>query len=221
MIETLIREKREQILAIAERHGAVNVRLFGSVAHGNARPDSDVDLLVDVRGPVDSLFPAGLISDLEDLLGHRVDVVPEYLLVSQLRPAVVASAIPLDSPLPRIHPADPAVAFKDDRLYLDHILESIERVGLATTGGRDAFLSQLLVNAAALRFLQTMAESTRRLSDQAKEMHPEVNWKRLSDFRNVLVHGYLSLDLELVWMHIEQDLPTLKEAALTLRKSMM
>ena len=71
-----VREKREEILQIAERHGAYNVRLFGSVARGETGPNSDVDLLIDVReGHTTPWFPGGLIADLEDLLGRSVDVV--------------------------------------------------------------------------------------------------------------------------------------------------
>jgi predicted nucleotidyltransferase len=88
-------EKRDQILQIAERHGARNVRVFGSAARGEAAPDSDVDLLVDV-GPAHSpWFPAGLILDLEELLGREVDVVTEDALHWYIRDQVLEEAIPL------------------------------------------------------------------------------------------------------------------------------
>ena len=70
----LVREKREDILRIAARHGASNARVFGSAARGEAGPESDVDFLVDI-GPVhSSWFSGGLMVDLEDLLGRRVDI---------------------------------------------------------------------------------------------------------------------------------------------------
>ncbi len=91
----LVWEKREEIKRIAERHGARNVRVFGSVARGEERPDSDIDLLVDA-GPVTSAwFPGGLIVDLEDLLGRRVDVVTEKGLREELRPYVLRDVVPL------------------------------------------------------------------------------------------------------------------------------
>ena len=90
-----VREKREEILRIAARHGARNVRVFGSAARGEAAPDSDVDLLVDV-GPTHSpWFPAGLILDLEELLGREVDVVTEDALHWYIRDRVLEEAIPL------------------------------------------------------------------------------------------------------------------------------
>jgi predicted nucleotidyltransferase len=94
-IEYVVRQKRNEILRIAERHGAYNVRVFGSVARGEAGPDSDVDLLIDVGEKTSSWFPAGLILDLEDLLGRRVDVVTERALRPELRPYVLRDARPL------------------------------------------------------------------------------------------------------------------------------
>jgi hypothetical protein len=94
-IENLVLQKRDDILRIAERHGAYNVRLFGSVARGEAGPDSDVDLLIDVGEKVSSWFPGGLVLDVEELLGRRVDVVEEVALRPELRPYVLREARPL------------------------------------------------------------------------------------------------------------------------------
>jgi uncharacterized protein len=96
-LETLkfIREKREEIQRIAAEHGAQNIRVFGSVARGDTRPDSDVDFLVDV-GPVTSTwFPAGLIIDREGLLGRRVEVVTERGLNHLIRDEVLREAVPV------------------------------------------------------------------------------------------------------------------------------
>jgi uncharacterized protein len=94
-IGQLVKAKREEILRIAAQHGAYNVRIFGSVARGEDGPGSDVDLLVDV-GPVhSSWFPAGLIVDLEDLLGCKVDVVEPEGLHWYIRERVLKEAVPL------------------------------------------------------------------------------------------------------------------------------
>ena len=77
------------------RHGACNIRVFGSVARGEAGPDSDIDLLID-RGPVTSpWFPAGLALELEEELGRRIEVVTEQGLNRHLRARVLREAIPL------------------------------------------------------------------------------------------------------------------------------
>ena len=91
----LVRTKREEIQRIAAKHGARNVRIFGSVARGDARQESDVDFLIDAGPVTSSWFPAGLILDLEDLLGKHVDVVTEDGLDPLLRERVLREAIPV------------------------------------------------------------------------------------------------------------------------------
>ena len=95
MVDHSLREKRAEILRIAARHGAGNVRVFGSVARGQAGPDSDVDLLIDIAGELTPWFPGGLIADLEDLLGRRVDVATEKELHDAIRGRVLREAVPL------------------------------------------------------------------------------------------------------------------------------
>lgn len=91
----LLAEKRNEILRIAARHGAYNVRVFGSMARGDAGPASDVDLLVDVRPDHSAFFPGGLVADLEDLLGRHIDVVEQAGLHWYLRDTILHEAVPL------------------------------------------------------------------------------------------------------------------------------
>jgi len=90
-----IREHRTEILQVAARHGASNIRLFGSVARGEDTPESDVDLLVDVTGDTTPWFPGSLIADLEQLLGQPVQVVIRRSLSPLIRDAVLREAVPL------------------------------------------------------------------------------------------------------------------------------
>lgn len=107
---------------------------------------------------------------------------------------------------------------KDDRLYLIHISECIARIESYTAGGRDAFFASTQIQDAVLRNLQTLAESTQRLSDAAKAKHPEADWFKIAGFRNVLVHDYLGVDLDRAWLIVERELPRLKQTIDTILK---
>lgn len=94
-IDKRVLAKRKQILRITARHGAGNVRVFGSAARGEAGPNSDVDFLVDVQPEHSAWFPAGLIVDLEELLGCEVDVVTKDALHWYIHDRVLKEAVPL------------------------------------------------------------------------------------------------------------------------------
>lgn len=100
---------------------------------------------------------------------------------------------------------------KDDRLYLIHILESIERVEEYTSEGLEQFLSDKKTQDAVLRNLQILAESTQRISPELKNAHSEIDWRGISGFRNVLVHDYLGVNLITVWGIIEGPIKDLKK----------
>lgn len=95
-IEELLRSKRERILAIAEKHGAYNVRVFGSVARGEATKDSDIDFLVDYDlEKITPWFPGGLLLDLEQLLNRKVDIATVDMLKERIRDRVLDESIVL------------------------------------------------------------------------------------------------------------------------------
>ena len=94
-IEELLKSKRQEILAIAARHGAHNVRVFGSVARGEAKHDSDVDILVEMESGTSLMDHVTLMQDLEDLLERKVDVVSDRALHWYIRDRVLAEATPL------------------------------------------------------------------------------------------------------------------------------
>lgn len=105
---------------------------------------------------------------------------------------------------------------KDEIVYLRHILECVRRIEENTSEGRDRFMASHTLQDAALRNLQTMGESTQRLSDDLKATRPEIEWNRIAAFRNVLVHGYLGIDMDIIWEIIERDVPILKKAILAM-----
>ena len=94
-VQRLLTEKHDEILRIAARHGAKNIRLFGSVARGDADAASDVDVLVDMEPGRSLLDMGGLLMDLQDLLGCSVDVVTERGLRPRIRDRVLKEAVPI------------------------------------------------------------------------------------------------------------------------------
>lgn len=94
-IEQLLREKREEILKLAAKHGACNVRVFGSVVRGEADEQSDVDFLVDMEPGRSLLDMGGLLMDLRELLGRDVDVITERGLKPRIRARVLQEAVDL------------------------------------------------------------------------------------------------------------------------------
>jgi uncharacterized protein with HEPN domain len=100
---------------------------------------------------------------------------------------------------------------KDDRLYLIHISECIDRIEQYTAGGEVEYKNATLIQDAVLRNLQILAESSQRVSETLKASYPDVAWRDIAGFRNVLVHQYLGVDLDYTWRVVEDDLPVLKK----------
>ena len=92
-IEEILGGKREEILRIAAKHGVTSIRVFGSVARGEAGPESDVDFLIEVGPNRTPWFPVGLIRDLEQLLGRHVDVVTPNGLHWYIKDRVLTEAV--------------------------------------------------------------------------------------------------------------------------------
>ena len=99
---------------------------------------------------------------------------------------------------------------KSEKLYLVHILESYERLKRHIGTDKEAFLDNELVQDAVIKVLSNLTESASKLEDMTKNSYPEIPWKLIAGFRNVLVHDYLGdLELEDVWKIISDDLPAL------------
>lgn len=99
-----------------------------------------------------------------------------------------------------------------DRVLLAHMRECMDRILEYTNAERSRFEASRLVQDAVIRNLQTLTESSQRLSDEIKRSEPQIPWRELAGFRNVIVHGYLGVDVGAVWLVVEQDLPALSEA---------
>lgn len=101
---------------------------------------------------------------------------------------------------------------KDDMLYRIHIAECITRIETYVCQvDKETFLLSPLIQDAVLRNLQILAESTQRLSDDFKASRPQIQWYKIAGLRNILVHDYLGVDLEIVWNILSSELLALKE----------
>jgi predicted nucleotidyltransferase len=94
-LKDILQANRQEILEIAAKHGAYNVSVFGSVARGEAGPESDVDVLVELESDRSLLDLGGFLTDLKELLECRVDVVTEKGLRPRIRDRVLQEAVPL------------------------------------------------------------------------------------------------------------------------------
>ena len=97
-----------------------------------------------------------------------------------------------------------------DRRYLGYIRDAIELIRQSTTGGREKFENNVDARNAVLWRLETLSEATVKLSDALKERHPTLRWYAIRGFRNIIAHGYLDLNLDLVWEIIDVHLDELK-----------
>lgn len=98
---------------------------------------------------------------------------------------------------------------KDDRIYLNHILECIKKIERFLEN-KDTIQDKEMVEDAIIRNLQIMTESTQKLSDEIKINIHDIPWREISDFRNKLVHNYLGIDLDIIYDVIDNELPLLK-----------
>jgi uncharacterized protein with HEPN domain len=99
---------------------------------------------------------------------------------------------------------------KGDQVYLQHILDAIEKIETYVAVGRDTFLATSHWQDAVIRQLEIIGEATKRLSSDLRTQHAEVPWRRVAGLRDVLIHDYMGVDLEAVWQITLRDLPTLK-----------
>jgi len=99
-----------------------------------------------------------------------------------------------------------------DSIYLTHMLECISRITEYVGGDESLFRSSRLVQDAVVRNLQTLAESSQRLTESIKDTEPATPWRAISGFRNILVHDYLGIDVDVIWQVVNRELPPLQAA---------
>lgn len=99
---------------------------------------------------------------------------------------------------------------RDETVYLRHVGDAIGRIERYTAGGPDGFLGDPMVQDAVIRNLEVIGEAVGHLSQDFRRRHPETPWRSITALRNVLVHEYFGVDLDIVWGVVEKRLPVLK-----------
>ncbi|MCK4959809.1 MAG: DUF86 domain-containing protein [Planctomycetes bacterium] len=100
---------------------------------------------------------------------------------------------------------------RDDRERLLDIHDAIERINKYAVRGRDAFESDELVQTWIIHYLQILGEAAAKISGEFRENHPDLPWPKIIGMRNILIHGYFDIDVDIVWAVVQKDLPALQE----------
>ena len=101
---------------------------------------------------------------------------------------------------------------KNDRFYLLHVRDAIGDILAYTAAGRDAFFGERLRQDTVVRKLEVIGEAVKGISDATRTRCPEIPWRLIAAMRDKMIHEYFGVNLELVWVVVERDLPALKRA---------
>ncbi|MGH7963873.1 MAG: HepT-like ribonuclease domain-containing protein [Candidatus Binatia bacterium] len=101
---------------------------------------------------------------------------------------------------------------KDPRVYLAHILECADRIEKYVGQDRESFLRNTMAQDAVIRNFEVIGEAAKRITRGFRAKHPEIPWRLMTGFRDVLIHDYEGVDLGRVWRIAKEDLPAVKEA---------
>jgi len=193
---------------LRERFGVVELALFGSTVRNEARPDSDVDLLVTRRDDYCVSWRDELPEYVGRLLQRKVDLVDRRRIFAKLRPYIEREALDVFNP-PQNWSLPVAVPKRWD-IYIDNMLEHC-RAALEFTDGLDqqSFSEQQMAYMATLHAVQTIGEAANKVPRDVQQAHPEIPWKRLIDDRKSIVHEYYHIEPDEVWSLVSDALPQL------------
>ncbi|MFC4427698.1 HepT-like ribonuclease domain-containing protein [Deinococcus navajonensis] len=192
--------------------GVTRVRVFGSVARGEADSSADIDLLVDVAAGagVGLLALMRVKAVMEELLGRRVDVLTEGGLKPPLRGEILADAVDvMQVPVPAPH----SHRDKRWRWRVFDLLTALDRAVAYTSGlSMMAFVADERTRDAVLRNLAQLGETTKFIPQSVQDRTPTVPWALLRDIRNMVAHDYFGIDPVLIWHTARMELPALRPA---------
>jgi uncharacterized protein with HEPN domain/predicted nucleotidyltransferase len=192
----LLARRRDEVIAAAARRRASNLRVFGPVARGTDRPESDIDFFVDLDPQGSALDLIELKEEIKALPGRSADVLTPDSISPFLKERILAEAQPLRAAIPP---------------HLNHVRLSIERILDDTHDGRSASFADTHTQYAVVRNLEIIGQTVRDPGvDDPRAAEPGVPWRGIAGLRNVLAHQYLGVDLNVVWTVVERELPRLR-----------
>ena len=213
---------RNEMIAVAARHHARNVRVFGSVVRGEDTDRSDLDLLVDFEKSPTLFDISGFQSDLEEILEVPVEILLEDdtpRLKEHIREEIIAEAVPLNTfqKINLVLSEKELDAMKKEEKerritdYLKDILDCADEIQEFTRGmDGNGFEKNRMCQSAVERELTIIGEASKKILDGHGEFirdHPELPFKKAYDLRIKLTHGYTSINARTVWGTIREDLP--------------
>jgi len=200
-------ETARALQAAARRHHLGQVLVFGSFARGQARPDSDVDLLVDPAPEVSQVEISAFHAEAEAILGRKVDVVTRNTLEPVRHRKILEQARPFEA----LPDTDTHQEGTTDQERLHDVLRAIADLRMVLDGvSREAYLGQREKQLATERALAILGEAVYKLSPVFKAAHPELPAAQITALRHVLVHGYAQIDQERVWDILQNHLEPLE-----------
>jgi uncharacterized protein with HEPN domain len=101
---------------------------------------------------------------------------------------------------------------KDNRIYLNHILEAIEDIERYTAPGYEAFMREPMQQDAVIRKLEVIGEAVKQLSAATRDTRAKIQWREIAAMRDKMIHEYFGVNLEIVWAVVEHNMPELKQA---------
>ncbi|MFI5267487.1 MAG: HepT-like ribonuclease domain-containing protein [Chloroflexota bacterium] len=190
-----------------EAMGVRYLGVFGSVARGDARPDSDVDVLVECDGPGAEYLGAALEEYLVDILGRQVDAVPRDRVRSRIKNRVESEAIEVFPEFTGRHDMPPKQP-REWRMYFEDMIQAAESILENTQGLSPEALgsNKSLLKAVAWDF-QIMGEAIHNLPEGFRRAHREIAWSEIRALRNKIVHGYWDIDPVLICEAAQGRLP--------------